>query len=166
MTWDRFITRLRDTAYVVTCRVPEQPVRKGTSHVSGRSIRSGSWLPNLAPVRLGHCTPRSRTATSGHHRHVRQIFASTACSCSHTFHLTHSRMMPTAVADHSSSSSSTQRMGDSGTSAYTTSSGTTLANGGSSYVSRVGTYDGRRGSDASEEQSFPDQVCHHDRTRG
>ena len=29
LTWDRFITRLRDTAYVVICRVPEQPVRKG-----------------------------------------------------------------------------------------------------------------------------------------
>ncbi|TFY68746.1 hypothetical protein EVJ58_g836 [Rhodofomes roseus] len=65
--------------------------------------------------------------------------------------------MPTVVVDHTSSSGSTQRLGDAGTSAYTNLTGTTLANGGSSFLAHSNTNGDGRGLDASGEPIVPDQ---------
>ncbi|KAH9936411.1 Rapamycin-insensitive companion of mTOR, N-term-domain-containing protein [Fomitopsis serialis] len=65
--------------------------------------------------------------------------------------------MPSVVVDHASSSGSTQRLGDAGMSAYTNLTGTTLANGGSSFMTHSGTNGDSRGLDMSEEQAVPDQ---------
>ncbi|KAH9841656.1 Rapamycin-insensitive companion of mTOR, N-term-domain-containing protein [Rhodofomes roseus] len=65
--------------------------------------------------------------------------------------------MPTVVVDHTSSSGSTQRLGDAGTSAYTNLTGTTLANGGTSFLAHSNTNGDGRGLDASGEPIVPDQ---------